>query len=421
MKGVVFLFPGQGSQFPGMCKDIYNRNSIARQVFEEASDSIKIDMKKLCFERSENDLMKSENAQPAILTAGYASFSVLIDEIGVRPDFMAGHSLGEITALTCAGGIKFSDAVKIAKQRGVFMQEAAAGGGCMTSISGLDADVIEAECKRSFMNGDIVCISNYNSVTQTVISGHLVAVEAVENNLRNLGAEIIRLKVNAPFHSMLMQPVVKKLRAELEKYEYSNLRIPVISSVDAKLYNGCEVIIEYLTQQVIKPVRWRETVEYLLSNGMQLAVELSPGSILTNIIKKSNIDIQTCSYDYDSEAIRDTYIQTKRMDTYKDGASIIRKCMGTAVSTNNINWDNDEYYRGVIVPYNRVQQMYDELEENGKEPSNKQVQEALIMLKSVFITKRTPMEEQVKCFEKIIGKVEIDGFDIRIKEDMDVL
>ncbi len=210
-----------------------------------------------------------------------------MNEVGIQPAFMAGHSLGEITALTCAGSIKFSDAVKIVKQRGKFMQEAVAGGaGCMTAVHGLDAATIERECIKSSTNGDVASISNYNSENQIVISGHVRAISAVEERLKKLGAVFTRLKVSVPFHCSLMQPTVKKMREELKKYGYNNMHYPVISNVSAKPYGGCEDIIENLTRQIIRPVRWQETMEYLYNKGATLAVEMSPGTVLTNLIKK---------------------------------------------------------------------------------------------------------------------------------------
>lgn len=402
MKSIVLLFPGQGSQYVGMGKELYNRHSIVRQVFEEASDSMNMDMRKLCFESNTNEIMKTENAQPAILTTSYAAFSVFTNEIGIQPAFMAGHSLGEITALTCAGSIEFCDAVKIVKNRGKFMREAAADlAGCMTAVDGLDAATIERECIRNSTNGKVVSISNYNSENQMVISGHTWAVSAVEERLKGLGAVLTRLNVSAPFHCSLMQPAVKKLREELEKYEYSNINYPVISNVSAKPYGGCEDIIENLTRQIISPVRWQETMEYTYNKGAIMAVEMSPGTVLTNLIKKSKSNIQPYSYEGDSEALKKILIQTKQTNQINNGFTVLTRCMAIAVCTKNSNWNNDDYQKGVIEPYNKIQQLQDELDEKGERPSRKQMLEALEMLKSVFITKRIPVEEQLDKFHQI--------------------
>jgi len=402
MKSIVLLFPGQGSQYVGMGKELYSRNNIARQVFEEASDLLNMDMTKLCFESNTNEMMKTENAQPAILTTSYAAFSVFMDEVGIQPAFMAGSSLGEITALTCAGGIKFSDAIKIVKQRGKFMQEAvAAGAGCMTAVGGLEAATIERECIRNSINGEVVSISNYNSPNQIVISGHVQAVSAVEKRLKELGAALIRLKVSAPFHCSLMQPAVKELREELEKYEYSNTNYPVISNVSAKPYRGCEDMIENLTRQITQPVRWQETMEFIHSKGVTLAVEMSPGTVLTNLMKKNKINIPSYPYKGDSEELKEILIKTKQTNRINNESTVLTKCMAIAVCTKNSNWDNDDYLKGVIEPYNKIQQLQDELDKKGEEPSKKQMIEALEMLKSVFMTKRTPVEEQLERFHQI--------------------
>ncbi|MDF2801846.1 MAG: malonyl CoA-acyl carrier protein transacylase [Anaerocolumna sp.] len=402
MNNIVLLFPGQGSQYVGMGKDLYNQNYIVRQVFDEASDSLKMDMKKLCFESSINELIKTENAQPAILTTSYAAYSAFMNEEGIQPAFMAGHSLGEITALTCAGGIKFSDAIKIVKLRGKFMQEAVvAGTGCMTAVHGLDAATIERECIRNSTNSEVVSISNYNSENQIVISGHAWAVSAVEESLKELGAVLTRIKVSAPFHCSLMQPVVIKLREELEKYEYSNINYPVISNVSAKPYVSCEDIIENLTRQIISPVRWQETMEYIYNKGVTLAVEMSPGTVLINLIKKSRINIKSYSYEGDSKTLKNILIQTKQTNQITNGSTVLTSCMAIAVCTKNFNWNKDDYQKGVIEPYDKIQQQQDKLDEKGEKPSKKQMLEALEMLKSVFITKRTPVEEQLERFHQI--------------------
>ncbi|WP_167957199.1 ACP S-malonyltransferase [Anaerosporobacter faecicola] len=409
MKSIVLLFPGQGSQYVGMGKELYTQHSIARKVFEEASDSLHIDMKKLCFESKASELMKTENAQPSILTTSYAAFSVYMQNEGIRPDYMAGHSLGEITALTCAGGIQFSDAVKIVKQRGRFMQEAVAiGSGCMTAVYGLDIDVIDRECKRFSTDGSLVSISNYNSENQVVVSGDVHAVSELENSLKQLGAVLTRLNVSAPFHCSLMQPAVDKLREELNQYEYRNLNYPVISNSFARPYSKYESIKENIVKQIVMPVRWLETMEYLYNNGITNAIEMGPGSILTNIIKKSGINMQSYSYEDAIKGKDKRPIQTMEMSILSKKSDVLTRCLAMAVCTKNSNWNNDEYLEGVIKPYNSIKQLQEMLTAKGESPSKDQALKAMEMLKSVLTTKKIPKEEQIKIMEEIITETETE-------------
>lgn len=406
MKKTAFLFPGQGAQYVGMGKKLCDIYTSAARTFEEADDALEFKLSKLCFEGSIEELTKTENTQPALLTASIAAFRVFMEENEIEPSCMAGHSLGEISALVCAGSMDFSDAVKIVRERGRFMQEAVPQGiGAMAAVSGIDRELIEKECSTYAGSNEVVVVSNYNSPDQIVISGHTSAVNAAGERLRKLGANIIPLKVSAPFHSPLMQPAADRLRAELHKYTYKELKYPVLSNVTAQPYTGHTSVIENLAAQIVSPVRWTESMIFLKQNGISIAVELGPKNVLKNLMKKNAPDIKTYAFDMeeDAELLKGGFSENaESAGSYNPNLpSVVTRCLATAVCTRNYNWDNDEYQKGVIEPYKRIQRLQEELEKQKKQPSKEQMEDALEMLRSVFRTKKTPSEEQAERFTQI--------------------
>lgn len=405
MKKLAFLFPGQGSQFVGMGKIMYENFACARKVFEEAEDALGFDLKKLCFKGSQEELTKTENAQPAILTVSIAALKVYMEEIGLEPAVCTGHSLGEFSALVCAEGMKFKDAVRIVRLRGQLMQEAVPiGVGAMAAITKIDRSIIEEECKKLSTDGKVVVISNYNSPEQYVISGHKDAVTAAIGKLKDMGARAVPLNVSAPFHCPLMQPAADKLKEALEKYSYSPLKYPVISNVTALSYEGHEKIVENLSTQMVKAVRWQESMEYLKKLGIDIAIEIGPQKVLRNLMGKNAPEIKTFAYDYD-EDVKDLKVELKTdASAPKYIPTVIMRCLAIAVCTQNHNWNDDEYQNGVVLPYKKIQKMQEELEKSMQEPTVDQMKEALEMLRSVFATKKTPVEEQVERFNQIFSE-----------------
>ncbi len=410
MKKTAFLFPGQGAQYVGMGKKLCDIYTSAARTFEEADNALEFNLSKLCFEGSIEELTKTENTQPALLTASVAAFRVFMEEYRIEPSCLAGHSLGEISAVVCAGGMDFSDAVKIVRERGRFMQEAVPQGiGAMAAVSGIDWELIEKECSTYAGGNEVVVVSNYNSPDQVVISGHTSAVNAAGEKLRKLGANIIPLKVSAPFHSLLMQPAADRLRAELHKYTYKEFKYPVLSNVTAQPYAGHTSVIENLAAQIVSPVRWTESMIFLKQNGISTAVELGPKNVLKNLMKKNVPDIKTYSFDIeeDLELLKGGFSENSESaecaGSYNPNLpTVVTRCLATAVCTRNYNWDNDEYQKGVIEPYKRIQRLQEELEKQKKQPSKEQMEDALEMLRSVFRTKKTPSEEQAERFTQIL-------------------
>ena len=414
MSKTAFVFPGQGSQYVGMGKVVYEKSQAAREVFEETNEILGFDLAKMCFEGNINELTRTENTQPALLTVSTAMLKVFTLETGIEPAYCAGHSLGEITALTCAGAIRFADAVRIVRKRGLYMQEAVPQGqGAMSAVTGIGIPIVEEECKKFNSEENTVVVSNYNSPDQIVVSGHAGAIKSLGERLIKLGASVIPLKVSAPFHSPLMKSAAENLRRELDNYEFNDLKYSVISNVNALPYPGRESISENLSLQVVKPVRWVQSMEYLALQGVNTVVEIGPKEVLKKLVKKNTPGILAFSYDVkeDEKALiqRFSPIDAHVMIDKKAKLKLITRCIAITVCTKNRNWDNEEYNKGVVEPYRKVQKMLEILEAEDKEPTMEQMKEALDMLKSVFKTKQTPVDEQIERFSQVFNETGTHG------------
>ena len=293
MGKVAFVFPGQASQYSGMGKELAEKYPVARAVFDEADQALGFSLSKLCFEGTEDDLKLTANTQPAILTVSVAAGRVLAEK-GIAPDFVAGHSLGEYSALVAAGSVKFADAVKLVHRRGTYMQEAVpAGQGAMAAIMGLSPAVVQDACKRA-AEGEICSPANLNSPEQTVISGHAGAVKRAVEIASQLGAKrSMVLPVSAPFHSALMMPAQEKLEKDLNAAEFEDLQVPLVTNVDADSIRQGEEARSALIRQVTMPVRWEESMRMLLDEGVNTFVEVGPGRVLTGLMRQIERSVAT--------------------------------------------------------------------------------------------------------------------------------
>ena len=293
MGKVAFVFPGQASQYSGMGKELAEKYPVARAVFDEADKALGFSVSKLCFEGTEDDLKLTANTQPAILTVSVAAARVLAEK-SITPDFVAGHSLGEYSALVAAGSLKFADAVKLVRKRGTYMQEAVpAGQGAMAAIMGLSPAVVLDACKRA-AEGEICSPANLNSPEQTVISGHAGAVKRAVEIASQLGAKrSMVLPVSAPFHSALMMPAQEKLEKDLNAAEFTELQVPLVTNVDADSIRQGEEARSALIRQVTMPVRWEESMRMLLDEGVNTFVEVGPGRVLTGLMRQIERSVTT--------------------------------------------------------------------------------------------------------------------------------
>ncbi len=302
MSKIAFVFPGQGSQQVGMMKEFYDKYPVVRDVFNEADEALGFSMTDLCFKGPEEDLRLTKNTQPAILTASVAAMKVL-EEHGVKPDMAAGHSLGEYSALVCAGAVSFSDAVRTVRKRGQYMQEAVpVGEGAMAAIIGLDTGKIEEICQKiQETMGKAVQAVNYNCPGQIVIAGATEAVQKAADELKEAGAtRALMLAVSAPFHSTLMQPAADKLALELQKVTFHDAKFPVIANVTAKAETKVDEIRELLVQQAAHPVMWESSVRTMLAAGAGIFIEAGPGRVLTGMLRR--IDKKRIGLNVEDEA-----------------------------------------------------------------------------------------------------------------------
>jgi len=286
MGKVAFVFPGQASQYPGMGKELAEKYPAARAVFEEADKALGFSISKMCFEGSEEELKLTANTQPAILAVSVAAYRVVAEK-GLTPDFVAGHSLGEYSALVAVGSLNFSDAVRLVHKRGKYMQEAVpAGQGGMAAIMGISPAVVQDACKRA-AEGEICSAANLNSPEQTVISGHASAVKRAVEIASQLGAKrSMMLAVSAPFHSALMMPAQEKLEKDLRAISFGDLQVPLVTNVDADTIRKGDEAREALVRQVTMPVRWQESMRLLLDEGVNTFVEVGPGRVLTGLMRQ---------------------------------------------------------------------------------------------------------------------------------------
>jgi [acyl-carrier-protein] S-malonyltransferase len=280
-----FLFPGQGSQFAGMGKALAEAFRAARLIFEEADAVIGFSLSKLCFEGPEDQLKLTENQQPALLTVSAAAFAVL-RERGWRPDYVAGHSMGEYAALVAAGSLRFADAVVLLRKRGQYMQTAVPEGvGAMAALLRMPDGKLEAVLDEA-AQGEVVTAANFNSPDQVVIAGHAGAVARAVELAKAAGARrALMLPVSAPFHCPLMRPAQERLRADLDATEFQDLAIPLVNNWQAREVRSGVEAREGLYQQIPNPVRWLESMRYLAGQSVTSAVEVGSGSVLTGLLR----------------------------------------------------------------------------------------------------------------------------------------
>jgi [acyl-carrier-protein] S-malonyltransferase len=305
MSKLAFLFPGQASQYCGMGRDLAANFPESKAVFDEADAALGFSITQTCFEGTEEALKLTENTQPGILTVSTAAYRAL-EKKGIVPDFVAGHSLGEYSALVAAGGVDFCAAVKLVRGRGKYMQEAVpAGQGAMAAILGLSPTEVADICKKAAEN-EVVSPANLNSPEQTVISGSAAAVKrAVEIASQSGAKRAVILPVSAPFHCALMMPAQQRLERDLRATQFSALKIPLITNVDAEAITSSEEARDALIRQVTAPVRWLDSVREMIESGVTVFVEVGPGKVLTGLLRQIDRSVRVFNVE-DSASLQST-------------------------------------------------------------------------------------------------------------------
>jgi [acyl-carrier-protein] S-malonyltransferase len=402
MKKLAIIFPGQGSQFIGMSKPAFDEHASVRALFERASSLLQIDFQQLCFEGKGAALNNTENTQPAILLCSVAAYQVFHQQTGLTPRWMAGHSLGELSALVCAEALSFDEGIQLARARGLAManctRDAAMG---MSAITKLDRAQVEAHCRSIPGYGVDFVIANYNSPKQQVLSGRLEALELAGKALKAAGASVIPLRVSGPFHSPFMQPAAEQLRAQLALTTLRAPKIPVISNVDARPHGDATLIADRLVAQLTHPVLWEDTLRYLDEQHADVFIDVGPGEVLKNMTGHVLPDATSFSLTPEDRSALERELATD-ITARRENPNLLGKCLAVAVCTKNHNWDNETYERGVVAPYEQIKRQYEQSKQAAQPPDEAQSREALRLLRQILETKQTPRSEIIERYDEIL-------------------
>jgi [acyl-carrier-protein] S-malonyltransferase len=290
---LAYIFPGQGSQHPGMGKNLAENFPVAAQLFEEFNDALRFSVSRLCFEGTAEELQLTENTQPAIFAVSAAAISAMKSQGFPAPDFVAGHSLGEYSALFAAQSLAATDGIQTVRARGRYMQEAVpVGVGAMAAVIGAELDVIENVCAEAAQE-QVCAPANINSPSQVVIAGNTEAVDRASDLLRSRGAKrVLKLNVSAPFHSALMMPAQERLALDLERINFADLATPLVTNVEGKIITSGVEAKDSLVRQVSSPVRWWQSMELLIKEGVDTFVEVGPGKVLSGLMRQINRQVK---------------------------------------------------------------------------------------------------------------------------------
>lgn len=362
-KKVMIVFPGQGVQYPGMLKNLCGNMEELSWYIQEVKDAVDLDIELLCNSTDKEEMTKTQNAQPAIFFTSFCQYKWLSSRYNIEPAFFAGHSLGEITALSCSGAIPLRDAIKLVIMRGKYMAEMN-GQGKMAAVMGAPEKVVNEVCEKLCQGDDVVCIANYNSEEQLTISGYSQGVDKACEILESQGYRCVPLKVSAAFHSKYMQSAAERLLQSLKDMEYHFFDAPVISNVTARPYCDGNQIPDMLYKQLTHGVMWKGIVSYAQKCGVDLIIEVGPGNVLQNLVKQISPSITVLSLGNVSDLERLDQFFTLKENT-KNYYYLTERCMAVCVCERNMNFNEEEYEKGVADPYRKLKEMKEKCQEKG--------------------------------------------------------
>jgi [acyl-carrier-protein] S-malonyltransferase len=403
MRRIAVLFSGQGSQYPGMGKWLFDRHDAVKTLFATASETLDLDMARLCFEGSSEELSRTENTQPALLLVSVAAYRTFRAQTGLRPAFMAGHSLGELSALVAADALSLEDGLRLARRRGQAMARCTRPGEAgMYAVTKLHRPKVDEVCAAVEGFGTDFVVANVNAPGQVVLSGRSSRLAAAAEPLKQAGATVIPLKVSGPFHSPFMAPAAEALAEALAGIAISRPAVPVIANVGARPHGDGAQVAEALVRQITSPVLWADTMAYLRDQGVDLYLEAGPREVLKKLALANVPGAKAYALDErgDEAAMQQDLAADVR--AVRERPTVVGKCLAIAVCTRNSNWNEEEYQAGVVEPYRELQAMQARLEQEGIDASPGEMKRAIDLLGRIFSTKRTPPDERAMRLAHVV-------------------
>ena len=403
---LALLFPGQGAQYPGMCQTLYKQYATVRETFEEASEILKFDIAKSCFEGETENCQDTRSNQINVLVSSISMYRMYQNEVGIIPDYMAGHSLGEYSALCCAGAIDFADVLQIVDRRGIMMNEVEGKQkSMMAAVYDMDKIALEKWCAHMSSSEELVVVSNYNSSGQLVVSGNINAVNRVMQTVGEQGYRAVPLNVKAAFHSPIFSGITPMLHEMLQEFSFHDPTVPVISNTTAVPYTSSVNIAENLVTHLTAPVRWQESMHYLVSNGVTGTIEIGPGHTLTSLLKNEYDEIHIYTFDDSNDRnYCDCWLNQSGMWTKRELLKHMRMCQKHAICTQNYNAEEHEYRKEVLKPYRELTKLMNEAETHAEFVTQARYQNMLGLMQKIWHGKKVPPLEQKLRLDAISRK-----------------
>lgn len=414
MKNIAMLFPGQGAQYVGMAQQLLANDAQSRQLFAEASEVLSQDMTALCSTAGAEQLNQTQFTQPALVLCGVAAYRRFVRDTGLTPVVMAGHSIGEITALIAANALSLADGLRLAQARGAAMAALSAPGEMgMTAVVKLSRDKVEQICQAQPGFGETFVIANYNSAAQLVLSGTVSALASVEPVLKAAGANCITLRVSGAFHSPFMQQAAAQVAPLFHDVPFAQPKIPVIANVNARLYQQAADIAPSLLAQISAPVLWQDSIERLAGGefnadlplagaGIDLYLDMGPGVVLKKLTQVLLPAAPAFALDHAEDQAPLARALEVDIRNRRYQPAFVGKCMAVAVATRNQNFDEAAYQQGVLQPYQQLKSLHDSLQASQQSADLSQMRQALQWLAQIMTTKAASPSEQQQRLHEIV-------------------